>query len=402
MIHYKTEIIPDAPIEEVIIHNERCQNLKFLPSSIKSLKILKIIDSNIYNLVGLPLKLEFLESLTIRQDIFSKNNEENIQNSMQSLEGLPTELPSLVSLYISAINLSSFQFLPSSLPNLECFTIEITSGHKIILPKSMPKLKELTLHLHCETKLIFPKHLPNLQTFEIDGYFRDFSFLPRELPRLTSISFTNRPWECDGGEALDTQRRSLPQFHGKCPLMSLHGLPRSVIYDALLLLFDHFQEYGQDAFSTMSPHSIDQILRPPSPFNRACDFDKIYRLEDGHFYQYPVIDYYGEEYYEYDFRYTEIRDPRHTRFALEAEFLAYLDSIYDYFRKSPMELAQEYVTNTSQQIQSSPDITDRIIHEADYKVRQYLENSLPSDDNLLSQLRRCVAIDSSEDFSIQI
>ncbi len=60
-----------------------------------------------------------------------------------------------------------------------------------------------------------------------------------------------------------------------------------------------------------------------------------------------------------------------------------LDILHEYYRKTTRELAQEYVTD---QTSLSPELIERLIHEADHNLRRLLENSLPPENPVLSEI----------------
>ncbi len=72
-------------------------------------------------------------------------------------------------------------------------------------------------------------------------------------------------------------------------------------------------------------------------------------------------------------------------FHLENELfiLEKLDRLHEYYKKTALQLAQEYVANPESY---PPEQIERLVHEVDPEIRKMLENNLSPSDSVVKQL----------------
>jgi hypothetical protein len=312
------------------------EDFAFFPTHVPSLKEIRkdhYTDgtyefSNLRSLKGFPPTLPALEVLNLQG------------NKFETLEGIPQHLPALRCLYLQKNGLRSIADFPTDVPNLEeVELIENELSSLRGLAPSYPKLKQLGLSVNQLTDLTELPDAPLLEGLTLDqNRLKSLRGLRPQYPQLIFLGLNNNKLE-----SLEHFPQVLPALEyldlSSNSLTRLQGLPSSLPK----LQYFHI---GHNPLRTLSFVSLEELRiiqdHPSSSHGLALSDHGLELLKHG--------------------------TP---------------EALYEYYRKTPPELADELI-QTGRLTQQEE---ERLIHEANWQERQVLEAHFPPDHPILRALQ---------------
>jgi hypothetical protein len=280
--------------------------------------------SDLRHVKGLKLTGNALTSLLDIPKLYEIMGLRLAHNQISSLHGLPESLPNLYGLYLSHNPITSLAGISQHLPKLSTLILDqiysSAAGHGL---------------LNLE---YFPSPCPNMRTLSILGntleYFRglpsnlptlgEFQFSPRNQTTLRSLSYLSKP----------NLRELVIWLHNR------HSL------DALTIKAQRFFGPVYAADETLLP--TEERMKFPALYSKHWDTNSVPNM------------------WVQDFA--------------EATF----QRLYDYYRKTPDDLAQQYMTAPSS---LTPTEHERLIHETDGPIYNYLSQKLSTTDPIFEAFR---------------
>jgi hypothetical protein len=343
----------------------------------------------------------------------------NLNNcSFNSLEGLPSKMPELISFRCDNTPLTSLVGFPQLVPKLTYLTIK-NSRIKYLygLPRSLPNLKSIQIpHNELLSLTDFPTDLPKLSNINVaNNVLTSLQGLPPVLyPRrrhsdnvdvsgnlLENLACIPSVQGRHESHSSSWEYHDSPRIYLKGnPFRSLHGIPREIYY-SFLKYFD-------------SPHGIVDTPTPPERFDRIPTSEgiSIYFYE---LYEYPVHSFFlshkgaalldaclreSTPYWSEEIQYCEdawglegaynfgrINLP--PREDLSSSWHRTHNLLFDYYQCSPFDLASQYLTHCISGNDMSEEAIDRLKFEGSINERQILEASLskPQEDPVVQAIQ---------------
>ncbi len=313
---------------------KKIKSLRGMPKDLPHLKSLSIIDLNLKFLDDFPKNLSNLEGLGIscpnlKNFLGISQNLPNLKRllisgkSLESLKGIPQDFPKLEKIRISNTNIRNLEFFPANIPYLK----EI-----ILVRNKLVSLKGLPSHIPVLNKLdLSYNHLASLE--DISHHFgkRNPSIRVRENPIRTLAGIKNRPLF----ERLVGFGRN-----SYCPHVDISTFQ---LCPAGIKLINDYHQKRKEQFNKLSKYQERE------EFN-AGFINSLSHLYDD--VEMPTAE---------DFRRSEREIP------------ALKTAIIEYYRKTPMELAQQYAENPESLTKGE---LERLGWEGGYQERQLLESNL--------------------------
>lgn len=303
-------------------------NFEGMIQNLPNLEVLFICNQKVPNLIGLPKNLPKLKNLTI------------VNTSLKTLKGIPNALPSLERLRIDNVPLESIKYMPKSIPRLKTLDITRTSIETLeYFPVNAPVLQEIHL---VRNKLISLKGIPS----EIP-FLKKLNVLYNKITSLEHLpSKFNKRYLSDR----DRQNlilnpnyikleRNIELFVWNNPIRTLSGIKFPDFFKRII----HYEDYYKNF--QLCPSAIRLI-------------------DDYHNKKIP------QDTYKVDMGTGEIIT--HELIKDSAKY----DTIVEFYRKTPMELAQQYIENPESLTNGE---IERLSWEGGYQERQLLESNLSSD-----------------------
>ncbi len=347
VIDYRTRILepPESALLSLQDHPEiKLTNLKNMPQNLPNLESIVINlnskKSKLKFLTGMPKSLPKLKTLRI------------LGAQIQSLKGIPSELPSLEKLHFSFIPLDSLEHIPNSLPKLHTLEIYNTSIQTLeYFPTDTPNLKEIHLAYNRLVSLKgLPSYIPALEKLNVSNNqltsldncphkFKPNKFNPDWFP----VNYRYNPIRTLSG----IKNPRFIEFLDKSLINSLQLCPAFLkLFEKYTKLklelsikrakYNEYDEYVSGCIPTLS-HEYDDVEMPT-----AEDFERY-----------------------------------------KNEIAALKTTVTEFYRKTPMELAQQYVENPDSLTDTE---LERLGWEGGYKERQMLESTFPPDNPLLNEI----------------
>ena len=294
----------------------------------------------------------------------------------------------------------SLEKIPEQLPNTS--EIDIWGIGK----RGTIHSKKALSHLHSFKDL--PKKLPSLKYINIsNSNFKNFEDLTTEMPKLEHINLSDsRIHNFHGIPSvyLSAHNTTIDSFEGlelpiphankeaqiyfeNCTIHSLGGITRSSLQSILIAYFLHddngpedntlkLTEKGHQLFYDAVNSTIYDTYNPLNLYKWVDNVHNIvFQRETRNNLQHREWDS-DYEFYKYNWIY-----------GFHLENLLFipekLDLLHEYYRKTTLQLAQEYITDP----ESLPaEQIERLVHETDHNIRKMLENNLSLDNPILSQI----------------
>jgi Leucine Rich Repeat (LRR) protein len=338
-----------------ITRNKSLASLRGFPSSLPALEVLSLSRNSFSDLDFLPKKLPNLQELRISSNI------------LDSFEGIPSKLPQLTKLLLRKTNIQSFAGLPKKLPNLKILDFDEACLKNFMgLPQHLPNLTDLrgTENQMSSFKGL-PVSLPIIRFINLRGNnLHNLRYFSRSLPKLETLKLENN--ELESLEGLSAELPSLNQIRLEGnPIRTLSYIPRSILPVVAKNIYRFSPQNPQfdpeyPLFPCLEPTVLDLI-------------DQCIKTEVDHGLH---PDYMSDVYCWFD------KDA--------------IDTLYDYFRITPLELAQQYIRASLSKVE-----VQRLSHEASPRERQLLENAnFPADDPILAAISTRLQVNTPLGFKI--
>nr|QEE17986.1 hypothetical protein DSAG12_03824 [Candidatus Prometheoarchaeum syntrophicum] len=172
-----------------------------------------------------------------------------------------------------------------------------------------------------------------------------------------------------------------------CTIHSLGGISRLSLQSILIAYFLYDDDGPQDntlKLTEKGRHLFYDSLNPEiaatyNPLNLHKWVDNVHNLV------FQKENRYSLQHREWDSNYEFYKDRWIYGYHLQNLLFIpeRLDILHEYYRKNILELAQDYITDTKS---LSSDQLERLIREVDPEIRKMLENNLPLDNAVLSQI----------------
>lgn len=372
--------LPNLEIFE--IWNLKLKSLKGMPQNLTHLKDLQITNINLKNLSGIPKNLPNLEALSIGR-LKLKDLSEIPRNLLKleklsigatisnNLTGMPQNLPTLKELSTGGESLESLKGIPNSFPKLEKLKIFKSSIQNLeYFPTNTPNLKEISLN---HNKLIslkgLPSHIPVLKRLDISNN------------QLTSLE--DLPYQFD-----DIQR----QFGTKkrTPLIDYHNNPiRTFAGIKYHKIPENMYQFNFSSNFQLCPSFLNLI-------KKYLEITAEYSIRESKYLEQDEFDSGLITALSHD--YDDVEMPTAEDFKrYRREIPALKATIIEYYRKTPMELAQQYVETPEALTKNE---LERLGWEGGYKERQLLESNFSPDNPILKEISNRITHQLSSGFSI--
>ena len=317
-------------------------------------------DIKLDNLQGMPLKMPNLQ-------VFNINFFNHFRKNLKSLIGLPKELPKLKDLSISSTLMQNLLGFPAQLPSLEHLSIKFTPLESLqYLPKSLPRLENISIHnTNIENLEFFPSDVPVLKKINITrNKLVSLKGMPPEFPKLEEINLSNNQI---------TSLEHLPDTKNKFfKTKDKYGIERNYREKSIAFLMkdNPIRTFAGIKF----PNFFNIMIESPEYVNKTFQLCptglKLFKDYQKKKNQVEAMEYnINKNEHEFD----QGKREKSIRRA----------AIVEFYRKTPMELAQQYIESPDF---LSEDELERLGWEGGYQERQLLESSLPADHQLLIEI----------------
>ncbi len=417
-ILFKLEVMPDIlNIKKLVFEDLPIKKFKDLnlPRSLPNLEFLQIQDCPMNSLEGLPSEMPNLTSFSL----VSLPNLQNLEGfpeilpnfwflnindlpELCSLEGLPSDLPKLNSIHLGNLpKLNTFKGLPSDIPN---YTLEINDVniHTFLdLPENIKSLEIENRKKKFRPLFDITIKNPMKYGFFIDNcIIKDFSFLSNySIQDLKKCgvggfndclihSFEGFPSLPEIADLNEIFDRYNEDYHVMNPSLLLLGNTKIRSLSGLSLKFLHY----------FLPHiaitnrEFDFAPHGMKLFENCIDREYLEQAQDQRRRRtrnIPNYEHYPNREYE---EAQALEDQKKRSFIHEN-----LHPLYEYFKKTTIQLAHQYIANPSDMF---PHQIERLIHEADHNIRKILENSLPPKDPTILAISQKIAFKTPNGFKI--
>ena len=288
-------------------------------------------------------------------------------NYLNSFKDLPRNLPNLEKISFSNSNITNFEELSAEMPNLKgigfsnCYIhslLEIPINHLVFRGSTINSFEGLVLPV--------PQH----------AYMDE-----------------------DGNSVIEGNYIYLEN----CTIRSLGGVSRSTIQAILIaILSQDYEDQSKNWFRIPNKIKLDLPPTALKLIQEAVDLEIEIRYSpklnkqwpsiwNGNSYRIPnyFLDewqIFGSGYYDkYQEMYNASKHDWIYGFGLtERLFISEkLDLLHEYYKKTSLQLAQEYIADTES---FPPEQIERLVHEIDPETRKLLENNLPPDNPVIAQI----------------
>ncbi|WP_369019480.1 hypothetical protein DSAG12_04535 [Promethearchaeum syntrophicum] len=258
-----------------------------------------------------------------------------------NLELLPNSIHHLKGLIIQNVPLNSLKGLPSELSSLRGITITNCPLENLkYIPNSLPNLRGITITSCNLTNLnYFPKINPNLLerlNFH-HNQLTSLKGLPPELPKLKDFNVNHNNL---------TSLKYLPKMTTKN--IWIEHNPLRTLFNVSEDLIKRFIDSTYQKTFALSPRGIQLINE----------------------YRVPFIDEFGND-------------------AFEVHPNVLKNKIMKFYSKPISEIAEKYINHRNT---ITDDELDRLIWEADFEDRKFLEANLPNTDSILRKINKRLSI----------
>jgi len=417
-VQFKKDIMPEiSKIKKLVFEDLPIDNFKDLnlPKNLPNLENLLIYKCPLKSLEGLPFDTPRLNSIGFvdlpnlqtlnafpqtlpKFWIFTINN----LPELCSFEGLPSELPKLNSINLRNLpKLHTFKGLPSNLPN---YTLEINDVN-IHTFRDLPKnIKSLQIwNRKKKNRPLFDLNIKNPMKY---GFFIDnciiknFSYLSdysiQDLKKYgvggfndclihSFEGFPTLPENVNLHEIFD---RYNEDYHVTDTSLFLTGNTKIRSLSGLSLKFLHYflPHYAiTDREFDFAPYGTKLI-------EKCIDRDYLEQAQDQRRRQTRNIPNY-EHHPNYEFEQAQALEEQKRNSFIHKN----LPELYEYFKKTTIELAHQYIDDSSG---IPPHQIARLIHEADHNIRKILENSLPPKNPTILKISQKIAFKAPNGFKI--
>jgi len=311
---------------------------------------------------------------------------------------------------IKVSNDPTLRKLPPQLPHLR--KIEIYDLNKPVEKKN-PNITPYHIHSFVE----LPKTLPNLSEFIIDNSnVNNFEDLTTEMPNLQEfrirqcyignfigITIKNQVFyiydsTIDSFEGFNLpvpkKKGRLHLYLENCTIRSLGGVSRSTIQAIAIAILS--MDYGKPSH----PKFPEKIKLNLTPTGQNLLFESVNPEIDQNYNPKHNIGWPTNVNFYFDHRHEwhctdEDNDPVELANAGKNEWIygfgltdrlfisEKLDKLYEYYRKTTLQLAQEYIADPKSLLVAQ---IERLIHEADYNIMKLLENNLSLNNFVLNKI----------------
>ena len=298
-------------------------------------------------------------------DAFSINFANYPNLDLKDLDKFPDFLANIKEIYIVNIpTLCSLKGLPSELPFLERFKIRNAPLESLeYFPKSLPRIKKLEItRTNIQTFEHLPPELPALEYLDLsNNKLVSFYGFPQKLTSLKELKINGnrfRSW-FDYPDLAPFGGRKYPKIQKyDNPIRTLAGIEKYRL---------RFYVGGEITFRSLNlcPRGM-RLLR---------DWMDI-KIKEGLVLKEPT-----EEFPDYRL----VRDPKR------------YDALAEFYRKTPMELAQQYIENPESLTEGE---IERLAWEGGYKERQLLESNFSPENPVLKEISKRLTHKLSSGFSL--
>ncbi len=301
---------------------------------------------------------------------------------------------------IKVVDDPNLKIIPRQLPN----TREIDMW--FIGKRGTPHSKKNLYHLHSFKDL--PEILPILKKININNsIITNFEDLKAEMPKLEHINLSDcyihnfhgipsvylsaHNTTINSFEGLDLPippaNKEAQIFFENCIIRSLGGISRLSLQSTLIIYFLRDDDGPADNTINLTEKgrqlvydTINQeIYSTYNPLNLYKWVDNVH----GMVWHQETTNNLPHR--EWDSDYEFYKDNWIYGFHLENELFIpeKLNQLHEYYKKTTLQLAREYIAD----IESLPlNQIERLVHEADYNIRNILENNLPSKNPVITEI----------------
>ncbi|QEE15776.1 hypothetical protein DSAG12_01603 [Promethearchaeum syntrophicum] len=333
------------------------------------------------------------------------NNKNRTRYNIQSFKDLPEKLPNLESIEFHKSNIPKFDDLPKKLPNLkniEFNNSNITNFEN--LTAEMPKLKWLSFSdCRIHNFLGFPSNIG----------------LSAHHTQITSFEGLNLPVPHD--VYMDENSNTLIKENlinlTNCTIRSLGGVSRSTLQALLIAILSKdyppsnpkypkknkldLHPTGFKLIQKSINHEIERRYSPkyhkswPRIEGQSQPFPEDLPLELRSRTCIRIPDFFVNDWklfhsssmynrYEQMELHAQKNDWIYGFNLMDRLFIPEkLDRLYEYFKKTTQQLAQDYITAPES---IPPEQIERLVHEINPKIRKILENNLPPSDSIIKRI----------------
>jgi Leucine-rich repeat (LRR) protein len=339
-----------------ITRNHQLITLQGIPSTLPALERLSLTDNLLSSFQFLPKSLPNLEKIDVAS------------NPFQILDGFPSNASKIIELRFEYSQLQSFEGLPANLPNLKFIYFQEAQVHNFMgLPQDLPNL---TILHGADNRISsfkgLPVNLPNAHTLVLTGnLFRNLEYFPIILPKLKMLYLENN--ELESLEGIPNKLPAIQEiFVEGNPIRSLSYISRSVLPAIAKNIY---------RFSPQNPN-----------FNSELNITNCLKRD--------VLDLVGKCISTESGLDLVHKSSQHEFIRFNADAL---DELYEYFRITPLQLAQQYIKGeslTKLEIQ-------RLSHEASPRERYLLENAkFPADNPVIAAISARLHVDMPAGYTI--
>jgi Leucine-rich repeat (LRR) protein len=294
------------------------------------------------DLSGFPQNMERVNEIIIAETKYLHEdfNEIGFEKGLRSLKSMPYTLPNLVFLYLNDNQIQNLEGISQSLPELDLLRLENNHIQNIVdFPKEIFKLRRLWLQNNKIESLIgLPNKLPMLEDINLnENNLNSLKGLPSELPNLKYLSLASNNLE--SCEFLPSTLPKLIDIQlSSNKLKTLIGLPKHLpqlveMFNISKNLLENFEGMPQLPENT-------EIWLSDNPFRSLFGLDQ--RMI-------AII--------------LEVINPKKYSFSTQGlKFIeeGNIESIYNYYKKSPLEMAQNLING----MELPEEEWVRLVHEA--------------------------------------
>ncbi|MHA1888044.1 MAG: hypothetical protein ACTSX0_08450, partial [Promethearchaeota archaeon] len=358
---------------------------------------LDIWESKPVSFKNLPEKLPNLKKIDFHNSI------------IHNFQDLTADMPKLKSFYFDKCHIRNFRGIPkNTVISIQRSTIDSFSGIKLPIPNSendsMIGLDTSIIRSLSETsKTTLQAILYEIFTHNRIYYYKNkyYKFDPtqKRLIELKKIEYNpdkNAYYDLHANQNVysifDFDKMKLVKIlqpqHPKISQFQTQILQPKQLMKKLekISIENHITNYFKPIFLNIPPHAMELIEATLNP-NPDPDIinDNIIReiITTEHEMEFEDLEDYCREYgvrYNPDIWFEE----EHSMiFPPDFIIAENLDRLYEYYKKSPEQLAAEYIADSK----SLPaEEIERLIHETDPTLRKLLENSLPHSDSIIKDI----------------
>nr|WP_147662592.1 hypothetical protein [Candidatus Prometheoarchaeum syntrophicum] len=356
-------------------------SLKGIPQDLPNLSILGIISHEIKSLEGLPKELPNLKKLSINGFSYLYYIKDSLEYEKATKKGAP---------------LSNLKGLPKLLPNLENLFISNSQIADISdLPAKLPSLKTFIINASYPPSFKgslnslrgIPNKLPSLERFGIHNcLIQTLELIPSSLPKLKKFAVTGCPLR---------NLRGFPKYLplledmalGVNLLVSLEGLPRELPNLKKLNLMGNNLTSLKYFPSKLKINTRIEIQN--NPLRSLCylnhDFTFCLMFQYKKYKGFDLGPRFDEFINRFLTPYERIDEDTGEMETGQFYNMEIIDQIMNYYKKTTTELIQQYISDPNS---ISDDELERIIWEANIEDRNALESNFPSENVVIQKINQ--------------